>query len=197
MRVIRPVERSAAGIIAGPGVVSPDDEMRATVVLPDDRVPHCLARAAHAHRQRQQRKLGRVLRVAGQQRLITADSRVMVNITRLGHSNHRMNQEVCLHLLGRPQCKLLMRPMHRVARLKRHHLTPSELGEGFPQFHRRMTDFQVVVVNGSLDSFELPADVHRVRLLEQMGNTGMLGIVSGEDGARFGLQVRPPHFFDV
>ena len=57
--VVRSVERLAVGVLAGAGVVAADDEVRAAVVLADDRVPDRFARAAHPHRQRQERQLGR------------------------------------------------------------------------------------------------------------------------------------------
>ena len=54
LRVVRAVERLAVAVVAGAGVIAADDEVRAAVVLADDRVPHGFARAAHAHRERQQ-----------------------------------------------------------------------------------------------------------------------------------------------
>ena len=53
-----------AVVAADAGVVAPDDEVRAAVVLAADRVPHRLARAAVAHRGgegREQRAVGRVV----------------------------------------------------------------------------------------------------------------------------------------
>src|SRR3982750_2086526 len=47
LRVVRPV------VDPDPGVVAPDDEVRATVVLAADRVPDRLARAGVAHRSRE------------------------------------------------------------------------------------------------------------------------------------------------
>ena len=55
LRVVGPVERSVR-VRAGTGVVAAHDEMRAAVVLTDDRVPYGLSRPAHPHREREQRK---------------------------------------------------------------------------------------------------------------------------------------------
>ena len=56
LRVIRTVERLAGRVLAGAGVVAPDDEVIGAVVAADDRVPDRLARSGHAHGQRQQRQ---------------------------------------------------------------------------------------------------------------------------------------------
>ena len=63
--IVRSVERLAARVLAGAGVIAADDQVRAAVVLADDRVPDRLARPAHPHRQRQQREVRRVLRDSG------------------------------------------------------------------------------------------------------------------------------------
>ena len=100
LSVIWAVKRISLGVASRTGVVATDDEMCAPIVFPDDGVPHSLARASHAHCQRQEGQLGCVLGVVGQQRLITADSRVMIHVTRLGHPDHGMDQEIGFHLLG-------------------------------------------------------------------------------------------------
>ena len=56
LRVVRAVERLAGRVVAGAGVVAADDEVVGAVVAADDRVPQRLARAGHAHGQRQQRQ---------------------------------------------------------------------------------------------------------------------------------------------
>ena len=47
------VEGLAGAVVAGAGMVAADDQVGAAVVLADDRVPERLARAGHAHGQRQ------------------------------------------------------------------------------------------------------------------------------------------------
>ena len=53
--------------------------------------------------------------IVGQQRLVAADSGVVVDVTGLGQAHNGMNKQVGLKLLDCPQGKLIMRPMHGVA----------------------------------------------------------------------------------
>ena len=87
--VVGAVERLALRVVAGAGMVAADDEVGAAVVLADERVPDRLARAAHAHRERQQRELDRPLRILGEQRLVAAHAGVVVDVARLGHAHRR------------------------------------------------------------------------------------------------------------
>ena len=54
LRLVRTVERLTVGVFARTGMIATHDEVRAAMVLADDRVPNSLARSAHAHRERQQ-----------------------------------------------------------------------------------------------------------------------------------------------
>ena len=99
--VVRSVERLAGRILAGAGMVAADDQMRAAVVATNDRVPDRLARPAHPHCQRQQRQVGRVLRVVGHQGLVATDARVMVDVARLRHAHDRMHKQIGLFFFGR------------------------------------------------------------------------------------------------
>ena len=87
LRLVRAVERLAVGILARAGVVAADNEVRAAVILADQRVPDGLARSAHAHRQRQQRELHRSLRIFRQQQLIAAHAGEVIHVAGLGHSD--------------------------------------------------------------------------------------------------------------
>ncbi len=62
--IVWTVKVIAVAVLARPGMVPTDDEMRAAVILADDRVPERFAGPAHAHRQRQQAQHGGLLRVA-------------------------------------------------------------------------------------------------------------------------------------
>ena len=100
--VVRAVERLAVAVVARAGVVAADDEVRAAVVLADDGVPDGLARAAHAHRERQQRERRRLLRDSAlQQRLVAAHARVVVDVAGLGHADDGVDQQVRLDVLAR------------------------------------------------------------------------------------------------
>ena len=50
--VIGAIKGFALGIVAGARMVTPDNQMIAAIVAPDNRVPECFARSPHAHGQR-------------------------------------------------------------------------------------------------------------------------------------------------
>lgn len=118
LRVIGAVEVLAGAVLARPGMVAPDDHVGAAVVAPDDPVPHRLARATHAHREVQERERGGRGRILVEHRLVAAHPGEMVDVTRLGHADDGMNEEVRLGLARRAEGQLLMRPVQRIAGLK-------------------------------------------------------------------------------
>ena len=155
--VVGPVERLAAGVAARAGVVSSDDQVGAAVVLADDGVPHRLTGAAEAHRQREQGQLGGVVRVAVHDRLVGPHPGVVVHIARLGHADHRVDQQVGLDQLGGAHGELQVGPVHGVARLEGGHPAPAAAGEALAQFGRGVAQGLVVVVMGQGEAFEAPA----------------------------------------
>ena len=64
LRGIGLVERPACDIGLWTRVIGTDDEMRAAVVLPDDRVPEGFPRSGHPRGQRQERELHRMRRIS-------------------------------------------------------------------------------------------------------------------------------------
>ena len=116
--IVRAVERLAALVLAGAGVVAADDEVRAAVVLADDGVPDGFARAAHSHREREEREHGRVLRVVRHERLVAADARVVVDVARLGHADDRVDEQVGAFFLRGAERELVVGAVHRVAGLE-------------------------------------------------------------------------------
>ena len=54
LSIVGTIERVAARIASGACMVTADDEVRAPVVLADDRVPDRFARPSHPHRQREE-----------------------------------------------------------------------------------------------------------------------------------------------
>ncbi len=94
LRGVRVVEWAPGCVVAGSGVVAADDEVRAAVVLPDDRVPERFARPRHAHRERQEREPGRARRIVGQHGLIAVHPRVVIDVARTRHADGRMDEEI-------------------------------------------------------------------------------------------------------
>ena len=173
--IVRAVERLAARVLAGAGVVAADDQVRAAVVLADDRVPDRLARPAHPHRQRQQRQERRVLRVVGHQRLVAADAGVMVDVARLGHADDRVHEQVGLFFLGGAERQLVVGAVHRIAGLEGDDLPPAALGELLAELGRRVAERFVVVVQRQLQALDAAADVHRLALVHQVADGRVLG----------------------
>ena len=174
--IVRAVERLAALVLAGAGVIAADDEVRAAVVLADDRVPDRFARPAHPHRQRQQREVRRVLRVVRHERLVAADARVVVDVARLGHADDRVHEQVGFFFLGGAERELVVGAVHRVAGLEGDDLSPAALGELFAQLGRRVAERFVVVVQRQLQALDLAADVDRLALVHQVVDGRVLGV---------------------
>src|SRR6266581_8649829 len=112
------VEGFAAGIFTRPGMIAPDDHVRTTAVFSNNSMPNRLPRSRHAHGKRQEGKFRGATRILRQNCLKTSDAREIINVTGLGHSHCRMNQQTRFSLSTRTESQFNMGPMHRVARLK-------------------------------------------------------------------------------
>lgn len=82
-------------------------------------VPTAGGVGGHAHREGQQRqydaiRIGKVL----QQRFVSADARVMIDVSRLGHTHDRMQQQSAIDFSAGAQHHFFMRAMQRIASLK-------------------------------------------------------------------------------
>ncbi len=110
-------------------MVAADDQVGTAMVLANDGMPDGFPRPAHAHGQWQQGEHGGVFRVVGHQRLVAADSGVVIDVARFGHSNDRVNEQIGIRLFGRAQGQFLMRPMHRVSGLESDNFVPTMLGK--------------------------------------------------------------------
>ena len=171
---------------ARPGVVAADDEVRRAEVAADQRVPQRLARAGHAHRQRQQRQHRGAMRVARHDRLVAAHTRVVIDIARLGHSDHRMDEQARLGFLGGAQRELEMRAMQWVPCLEGNDPPPAKHRELCPQLRGSVTQVAIVVMHGGVHALEPAGNIVPLRLLQKMVDARMLGIGRAED--RFGLR---------
>ena len=108
-----------------------------------------------------------------------------------------MNQEVGFNLLGRAESEFHVGAVHRVARLEGNHAAPSETSELSPQFRRRMAQRTEIIVRGSLQAFDAPADVPRIRLVHRVVSAGMClaGAIKHRFG--FGSSIGLPDFLYV
>ncbi len=192
LRVIGAVEILARAVLAGAGMVAADDHVRATVVAADQPVPDGLARAGHAHGQVQQRHGRGRLRVLVQHRLVAAHAGEVIDVAGLREADDRVDQQVRLGLARRTEGQLLVRAVQRVARLERHDLAPAHLAEEGAQLVRRVAARAEIIMHRLLDAGDRPAEVNLARLVVQVVDRRMRGIVCTEDLLGLARLVRHP-----
>ena len=123
VRVVRAV------VVADTGVVAADDEVRAAVVLAHQRVEDRFARPGVAHRRRQHAQQHAILRVVVvEQDLVAAHAHVGRDVVVLGLADQRVQQQA-VDDLERGLLEVLVRAVHRVARLEADDALPLALGE--------------------------------------------------------------------
>lgn len=84
LSVVRTVELLTLGVLTGTGVVTTNNEVSGTMVLPDDGVPDGLAGTTHTHGQGQETQDGHTVGVTGKESLVGTDTGEVVNVTGLG-----------------------------------------------------------------------------------------------------------------
>ncbi len=126
LSVVGSVERVAVGITPRTCVIAADDQVTAAEVLADDGVEQRLSRPAHPHRQRQQSEHRGIARVAAHETLIAAHAGVVIDVSGLGHPDHRMDEQVRLHFPRGTQGELKVGPVHRIAGLEGDDPAPSQ-----------------------------------------------------------------------
>ena len=173
-------------------MVAADDQVGAAVVLADDRVPDRLARAGHAHRQRQQAERGGLLGIVVQQLLVAAHAGEMVDVAGLGHADHGLDQEVGLGRLGGAEGQLLVRAVHRVAGLEGDHAAPAQLPEPVAQLLRRVAQMLEIVVHGRLDALHRAAEIDAAGMVVQVAHRRMGPVVAAEHRQGLGPLVGLP-----
>jgi hypothetical protein len=115
----------------------------------------------------------------------------VVDVARLGQPHHRVDEEVGLDLLGRPQGDLLVGPVHRVAGLEGDHLRPPQLVELRPDLGRCLAQGPEVVVQGQLGALQPAGQVHRVGAVQQVPDAGVLRVGGAEHSLGLGVPVGP------
>ena len=129
LSIVGAVKVLSVRVFSGTSVVAADDEVRRAVVFPDDGMPHSLPRPRHAHRKRKKGEVRHAVGILGHDRLVDADSGVVVDVARLGEANDRVDEEICLVLPCGTESQLTVRAVHGVARLERDDRPPCELFE--------------------------------------------------------------------
>ena len=142
--------------------------------------------------------VARVFGVVGEDRLVAAHPGVVVDVARLGHPHHRVDEQVGADLGRGPHGQLDVGAVHRVAGLEGDDLGPAQLGELGAELRRGPAQVGEVVVDGQLEALDGPADVPGVAPVEQIADAGVARI--GRCRRRCSASaspVRPPHVLDV
>ena len=122
-----PVGRVCVVVISDPRVVSPDDEVRAAVVAPHDRVEDGFLRPRVTHPGRVRRQQDAVRRVVPvEQLLVAAHAHRSRDVVAFGLTDQRV-QKQSVDDLESDLLQILMRAVHGVARLEPDHGLPAAL----------------------------------------------------------------------
>ena len=147
-------------------------------------------------------------------RLVDANTGIVVDITRLGQTDDGVNEDVLsgvsaivvnriqrdahhsLALTGSADGQLPVRAVHRVARLEGDDLPPGELLEVVAELGRGVAESDVVVVLRRLDRLHLATDVEVFDLRAEVGDGGVRRVVRAEDLLRLLNAIRLVNVLD-
>ena len=104
----------------------------------------------------------------------------MIDVAGLGLADDGVDQKICLGDLGGALGQFLVRAVHRIARLERHHALPAPALEFGAQVLRVVAQLGEVILHRAGDADEGPAEVDGVRLVEQIVDAGV-GLVGGAE----------------
>jgi len=125
--VVGAVKVDALAVLAGAGVVTPDDEVGGAVVLADDGVPDSLARASHSHGQGEQAEDGHAIGVSREERLVHTHAGEVVDVAGLGETHDGVDEDVGLVGPGGANGQLPVSAVHGVSGLEGDDLGPAKL----------------------------------------------------------------------
>jgi hypothetical protein len=129
LSIIRTVVVLALLVLTGTGVVTTNDEVGSTVVLADDGVPESLTRTTHSHGEGQESKGSHTVGVTGQESLVDTDTGEVIDVTGLGETDDRLDEDVGLLGAGGADRQLTVSTVHGVSGLESNDLLPAELVE--------------------------------------------------------------------
>ena len=139
--------------LAGAGVITTHDEVGYAVILSDEGMPDCFPWPPHAHGQRQHRKLYRSLGIFREQQLIATDASEIVDVSRFGHADRGMNEEIGFDGFRGPEGQFHMGTVHRVAGLECHDPSPAHAGEFRAQLRRGEAENAEIIMGRQLQAF--------------------------------------------
>lgn len=179
--VVRTVKVLTLRVLTGTGVVSTDNEVGRTKVLSDKGVPDGLPGTSHSHSEGQKGKVSHTLGVRGHKSLVSSDTSVVVNISRLGKTDNGVDEDVGSSLTGSSDGKLSVGSVHRVSGLESDNLSPGELVEMGSELGGGVSEGNVVKVGRSLDSLDLTADVELLDIVTEVSDGRMGNVICAED----------------
>ena len=101
-------------------------------------------------------KRRRLLGIGLDQVLVAAHAREVIDVAGLRHADDGMDQQVRLDLLRRAERELLVRAVHRIARLERDDAAPAELLKAIAQLLRSVAQVLEIVVRWRSTPRSLP-----------------------------------------
>ena len=113
----------------------------------------------------------------------------MIDIAGLGHANYRMDQQVCLEIACRSHRDFLVGTVHRIARLKRNNLAPTQLFKTVSEFTRCIAQMFEVIVGRHFDATQTAANIHRITYIFQIVNSWMYIIIAAIYALGFCIQI--------
>jgi hypothetical protein len=156
-------------------------EVGSTVVLSDDSVPDGFSRTGHSHGQGQQGQVRHTVGVLGHQSLVRSNTGVVVDISGLGQTDNRVDQDVGLSLSGRSDGQFSVGSVHGVSGLESDDLSPCHLLEEASQLGRGVSQIDVVKVLGRLNGLDFSADVEFLGVLALVRDSRVGGVICAQD----------------
>ena len=192
LRVIRAIKWISVTVITRTGMVAPHDKVCAAIVLANDGVPQRFTWPTKAHSQVEQAQSSGLFRVLFQHMFITAHTREVINITRLGHANHGVDQQVGFHFACRAKSQFLVATVQRITGLEGDYFAPAKFAKAATEFRGRITQQFKVVKSRWLDSVHFATHVDRARLVHQVAHGRVSFVICAENPLCFAFLVRLP-----
>mmetsp|Transcript_23936 Transcript_23936/g.37280 ORF Transcript_23936/g.37280 Transcript_23936/m.37280 type:complete len:569 (-) Transcript_23936:50-1756(-) len=176
--VIVTIEVVTVLVFTGSSVVTANNKVGGTVVLTDKSMPQSLSGSSHSHGKREETKSGHARGVGLQQFQVDPDSGEVIDISRLGHTDNRVDKHVGLGIASSTEGQLTVRAMHGVTGLEGNNTDITGLAESGSGLSRGHAEIGEVIVVGERDSLELSSHVHSTGLVVDVLN-GRVALVIG------------------
>lgn len=184
LSVVGAVEVLTLGVLTGTGVVTTNNEVGGTMVLPDDGVPDGLTGTTHTHGQGQETQDGHTVGVTGEESLVGTDTGEVVNVTGLGKTNNGVDQDVGLVGAGSTDSQLTVSSVHGVSGLESDNSGPAELVEVDTELCGSVAQGDIVVVVELVDGLDFTTNVELFGLVVEEPDGGVV-LVTTKDQLAF------------